>query len=132
MPIYNTPQPGPYAESGKNLRVVGPGGFYKLFDGTEEPVQNLPSVAIVRGPSAGQAQVYSNFHAVGMPADMIIDVQSSNIDEDTAYVTIGQMTSELDSPAGFPEYADGGTPTFYRVKISLYGSGEMPVVTIQR
>lgn len=127
MPVYDTPQAGYNPNSAKNLRVVSPGDFYTLLDGTEAD-EALASVAIVRGPSLGMAQAYSTFKAVGLAADETVDVEISNSNEDADYVSIGQMTSELASPPGFPYLTDSGSPTFYRVR----KSGGTPVVTLQR
>jgi hypothetical protein len=127
MPVYDVPQSGRMAHPEKNLRSVSPGDFYTLLDGTEAD-EGLASVAIVRGPSLGMAASYSTFKAVGLQAGETVDVEMSNSNEDADYVSIGQMTSELDSPPGFPYLTDSGTPTFYRVR----KSGGTPVVTLQR
>lgn len=113
-------------------RQCGPGESLTLFDGTETPAEGLASMCFARGYSAGQAQAYSTFHADGMPSDMVIDVQAANVDAEADYHTIGQMTSENASPAGFPFFTDDGSPAFYRLKISAYTSGSMPIVTVQR
>ncbi len=127
MPAYGVYQSGPYVDSSKNLRVVFPGENYTLLDGTEAD-EELASVAIVRGPSAGQSQVYSTFHAVGLGAAETCDVQASNTDVDGDYYTIATMTSELASPAGIPNFTDSGSPLFYRV----LKSGGTCIVKVQR
>ncbi len=127
MPAYGHRQPGPYVDSTKNLRVVAPGNGYTLFDGTEAN-SNIASVAIVRGPSAGQSQVNTTFYAVGLGASETCDVQASNTDVAADYQTIATMTSELASPAGIADFTDSGSPRFYRVK----KSGGTCIVTVQR
>lgn len=132
MPVYGTPQSGPYKDSSKNLRVISPGDRLTLFDGTETPAEGLASVAFVRGPSVSKSQAFSTFMAVGMASDMVIDIQASNTNVDADYQTIGQLTSELASPPGFPYLTDSGSPTFYRAKITTYSTGDMPTLTVQR
>lgn len=123
MPVYNRPG---------SINQVGPGESLTLFDGSETPSLALASVAFARGGSGGQSQVYSTFIAQGMPSDMTIDIQSSNVDQDTRYKTIATLTSELASPAGVPFYTDSGSPLFYRAKVSAYTSGDMPSLTVAR
>ncbi len=127
--LFTTPQSGynKGASAYLNRRVIFPAQFYTLLDGTEADAE-LASVAIVRGPSAGQSQVSSTFYATGLGAGETVEVQASNTDVDGDYQTIGTMTSPSDSPPGTPYLTDPGSPVFYRV----LKSGGTPVVTVMR
>ena len=123
MPAYGTPQ------AGGTITSIVPGDLvYKMFDGTETAAANLASVAIARGMGAG-ADNGATFYATGIPSGCTIDVQGSNIDVAGDYLTLTTMSGDANGNAA---YTDVGRPAFYRVLLSAYTSGAMPVVTVQR
>lgn len=130
MPVYGTPQSGPYADSGRNLRAISPGDRYVLFNGTETPAADLASVAIVRGHSPSAADNGVTFYVSGSAeTSTVIDIQGSNEDVDGSYFTVAQITPDAN---GNGSYTDVGRDAFYRAKLSAYSTGAMPVVTAQR
>ena len=120
MPVYTTIG---------TVVSLGPGyPAFTLFDGTETPVQGLASKPFARA-TKGSDDVGSSFLALGMPSDMVIDVQAANENLDASYITTQSITSDTDGKGGATE---PGRSQFYRLKISVYTTGAMPVVTVSR
>lgn len=126
--LYGAPQSGPSPVSGLNLTSVCPGDSITLFDGTETPVQGMKSVAFSRGVS-GTADRGTSFFASGMPAGSVLSVQAANQDLDGSYFTL--YASAPDANGNFA-YTDDGRAAYYRVVLSTYVSGAMPVVIAKR
>lgn len=129
--LYGTPQSGfnPAPDAGLNLTCLVPGDHLTLFDGTETPVQGIKSVAFSRGYSPGASDNGTTFTVYGMPSTATIDVQVSNDDVDGHYVTVNTISPDANGN-GF--YTDIGRAAFYRVTLSAYASGAMPVVKVKR
>lgn len=98
-----------------------------LFNGSETVAQGLASIPFWRGPSPSSNDGGTSFLATGMASDMTIDVQASN--DDVTYVTTQSMSADTDGHGGT---SDAGRSQFYRVLISTYTTGTMPVVTASR
>ncbi len=126
MPVYGIPQAGDLIPLGLNLTALIPGEQMTLFDGTETAALNLTSVAFARGYSPSADDAGTTFRASVIPTGMIIDVQSANHDIEAEYSTVGTMIQSD------PSYTDTGRSAFYRLKVSAYTSGAMPVCTAQR
>lgn len=131
MPLYDTPQAGSNSNSAKNVKCVDVGSFYTMLDGTETPGLGVASVAFARGHMAGSKGLTINLS--GMPAGMTVDVQvaAHNIaGEFSSVATITPSSGSPDSGNGF--YTDDGLSAFYRLYISAYVSGAMPVAVASR
>lgn len=134
MPTYGVAQPGYNAapNQGKNLTSVISGESFTLFDGTETAAAGLKSVAFTRGPAPGIVAdngITFYCHGDATSAGQVVEIQGSNVDTDTAYVTLSSIT--LDS-AGNGDYTDIGRASFFRAVLSTFASGTMPKVTAQR
>lgn len=129
--LYGTAQAGFNGppNQGLNLTSIIPGDSYTLFDGTEPPGVNRTSVAVNRGTAPGFVDNGITFYITGAPNGTTVDIQGSNIDLDGDYLTLATITPNA---SGNGAYTDVGRAAFYRVKISAYVSGAMPVVTTQR
>lgn len=123
MPLYGTPQ------SGGTLTSIIPGDSFTHFDGTETPSAGVTSIAFSRGysPSGDDAGItwYVQFPLASPSAVVLIQGANSNVEAN--YQTLDTIT-DLQQAA----YTDTGRAAFYRVKLSAYSSGGMPVVTAQR
>lgn len=128
--LYGVAQSGPNIVSPSlNIAVLYPGDPYTLFSGTETPVQGMTSVAFQRGPSPSGDNGIS-FFAQGMPSTSAIDIQASATDSDLDYQSVsGTLTPDAN---GNVAYTDVGRALFYRVILTTYVSGSMPVVKAQR
>lgn len=131
MPLYGVAQAGsnPPPNQGLNLTSLIPGDFYELFTGAETPVQGMTSVAINRGIAPAFVDNGITFYINGGPAGAKVAIQGANIDTDADYFQLDEET--LDSN-GAAVYTDTGRAAFYRVKLTAYTSGPMPIVTVQR
>ncbi len=100
-----------------------------LFNGTETVASGLASMIFLRGNSPSSNDAGSTFNAKGMASDMVIDVQEANEDVDGSYTTTQTIGADA---SGNGTALDIGRGFFYRVKISTYTTGTMPVVTVAR
>lgn len=129
MPVYGSPQSG-------GLAALTPGDSATLFNGTETPAVSLASIAIARGTGVGGGSPNGmTFNATGIPSGCTIDVQVCGGPETVAgeagaqYSTVYTINPDANGN-GF--YTDVGYSPFYRVTLSAYTSGTMPIVTVQR
>lgn len=131
MPIYGVAQAGYNAppNQGLNLTSVVPGDSITLFNGTETPSNGLKSVAFARGYSPSGDDAGTTFNVSGMPSGMTVDVQVAGANVDGDYTSVVTLTPDSNGNAA---YTDVGRSPFFRVTISAYTSGAMPIVTAQR
>jgi hypothetical protein len=101
-----------------------------LFDGTETPATGIKSIAFSRGMT-GSTDAGTTFSAVfgSDPTGTVIKVQGAATDVDANYVTLTTITAT--SLLGYT-YTATDRSNFYRVIISTYVQGGMPVVTAER
>jgi hypothetical protein len=122
MNLYGSSQAGGVATS------LSPGESLTLFDGTESPAAGVTSLAFVRGPSPASDDAGTIFQTAFPTAPTAtLLVQGSNIDVEADYETLYTSTSKQ-----FDAYTDTARWKFYRLKLSAYSSGGMPVATVQR
>ncbi len=117
------------AQAGGSLTGLSPGDRMVLFDGTETPAAGVTSVAFCRapgGPMQVPAPMVFTINYAGAVTGTVL-VQGSNIDSEADYQT---LSTSVNLQNDF--YQDGGNFTFYRVKLSAYTSGGMPIVVVQR
>ena len=118
----------PYGSAGFQT-AVSPGEELTLFDGTETPTAGLTSASFVRAPGPTQVpapMLFTIHYAAGVPNATVL-VQASNIDAEANYQTLKTSTNLQDD-----YYQDAGNFLFYRMKMSAYVSGGMPVGNVQR
>ena len=115
-------------QAGGVLTELSPAESLTLFDGTETPAAGLTSLAFIRGPSPSLADAGMTFQIdfLSAPTATIL-VQGSNIDVEADYETLWPSINTQ-----FDNYTDTTRWKFYRVKLSAYQAGGMPVVTVQR
>ena len=140
MPTFGTPQAGAYSppNQGLNVRSVFPGDSLALFDGTEAPAVGLASIDFARA-ERGSDDAGSTFNISGMPAGMTIDVQDcspptggfASVAAKNAAFTSNGVTLSPDAN-GNVSWTDIGRSAFYRLYISAYAAGAMPVAVVQR
>jgi len=133
MPEYDVPQAGSNRTNpGKNVTCLDVGQSYVMFDGTETPAVGLASVAFARG-TQGSVDGGVTFNMSGDDGDAAIDVQVASINEDANFTTVATLTPSAGSPdTGNAAYTDLGRSAFYRLYMSAYSGGAMPVVVAQR
>ena len=100
-----------------------------LFNGGETVAQGLASIPFQRGNSPSGNDAGSSFIALGMASDMVIDVQAANENVAASFVTTQSITADASGSGGTSE---PGRSMFYRLLISAYSSGTMPIVTVKR
>lgn len=131
--LYGTPQSGwnPPPNEGLNITAVGPGESATLLAGPADgtPSTSTKSVAIARGFSPLGMDYGTTFICSGTAAGTTVDVQGAAQNVDTQYSKIATMTPDANGNAS---YTDTGKYLFYRVQISAYTTGNMPVVTANR
>jgi hypothetical protein len=132
MPLYGVAQSGNYGppNQGKNLTSLIVGEQITLFDGAETPLTGVKSVAFANGynPQGGNSNI--TFNASGMPSDMTIDVQVAAHDIEAEYSSIGTLAASAGTPdTGNGFLTDDGKSAFYRLYITNYTTGAMPIVT---
>jgi len=116
------------AQAGGSLQSVSPGERIVLFDGTETPAVGVTSLAFARAPGPIQSpapMVFTN-HFPAAPTATVL-VQASNVNVDAQFQTVYTSTNKQDD-----YYADYGAFAFYRMQLSAYTSGGMPVSIAQR
>lgn len=143
MPLWGTNYPGSNPISALNFTDLRPGDDLALLDGTETVVTGSKSIAFARGNSASQMDAGSTFSITGCPNNSVIVVQGSNgppllqggvqvpstlATMDASFVTVA--TIALTSGSG--AYLDQGRYAFYRVQVTTFGAGDVPVVTVKR
>ncbi len=116
------------AQAGGSLQAVLPGQRIILFDGTETPAALVKSLAFVPvpGPTQVPSPIVFTTHFGAAPTATVL-VQAANADVEAQYQTVFTSTNKQDD-----YYADAGGFAFYRVQLSAYVSGGMPVVIAQR
>jgi hypothetical protein len=129
LPIYGTAQAGSNATLGLNLTSLIPGEQITLFSGSETAALNLKSVAFARGYSPSASDQGTTFNISGMPSGMTIDVQVASKDIDGDYTSVVTMTPDTN---GNSAYTDVGRSAFFRLLISAYTTGAMPIAVAQR
>lgn len=123
MPLYSSTINPPCLDVGRSL---------VMFDGTETPAIGLKSIAFARG-TQGSDDAGTTFDGSGLPAGMTIDVQVANLNVDADYHTVSTLSPSGGSPdSGNIAYTDTGRSAFYRLYVSAYTSGAMPIVIAQR
>lgn len=129
--VYGTAQAGfnPPPNQGLNIANLEVGDSITLFSGTETPSNGLASVSFARGYSPGAMDNGTTFNVQGAASGTKIDVQVAANDVDGDYTSVTTITPDA---SGNGVYTDIARNAFYRVKISAYTSGAMPVVTAQR
>lgn len=120
---------------GAPVHAVYPGERFTLFDGTETVADEFASVAFALGYSVGGASGPMTFFAKGMASDMVISAQAANgtpagaEPAEADYATIDTIVADAN---GDGYYTDAGNSGWYRVKITVYTTGTMPIVTVKR
>ena len=134
MPLWGTGYPGSNPISALNFLDLRPGDYEKLLDGTETIQSGSTSIAFARGGSSLGSDNGSTFTVTGCPNGSVIDIQASSADNaatlaamDASFqdVTGGTITGN-----GF--YTDVGLSMFYRVIVTTFVNGDVPVVTVKR
>lgn len=140
MPAFGIAQSGPFGppNQGLNVTSIVPGDNLVLFDGTETPLTGLASIAFSRGTGQGPGDGGSTFNLTGMPSDMTVDVEVCS-PPNGGFASVAAMNSAFSSvttmiadSGGNSSYTDLGRSQFYRLKITLYTTGTMPVGVVQR
>lgn len=135
MPLWGTARAGANPISGLNFVDLRPGDHEKLLDGTETIATGSRSIAFARGNASG-----STFTVTGCPNNSVIDIQASSTKTDDAG-TLAAMDASFQSVSlsggggtitGNGFYTDVGFSSFYRVIVTTFGAGDVPVVTVKR
>src|ERR1700688_5045820 len=138
MPLFGVSQSGGNPIAGLNLTDLIPGDAMVLFDGTETPASGLKSVAFARGPGPVGADNGTTFTLRGIPTGMTVDVQvasgsfASVAAMDAAFTTVATLSPSTTPDTGNAAYTDVGRSAFYRLYMSAFTSGAMPVATATR
>lgn len=127
MPLYSATANPPCLDVGRS---------FTMFDGTEIPSVGLKSIAFARG-AQGSDDGGTTFDVAGMPVGMTIDVQVTNTPvgpaQDASFTSVQTLVRSGGSPdSGNSAYTDIGRSAFYRLYVSAYISGAMPVAVAQR
>lgn len=127
MPLYGTPQAGPFADSTKNLTALQPGDILKLFN-AEVVAAPASSIAFNRGYQPGGQSPASVTFAIAWAAANVaasIDIQAAMQDVDSQYQTIyTSQNKQLDF------WTDKENFAYYRVQVISYVSGGALTVTV--
>lgn len=141
MPLFNTPYPGWNTQyPGLNCTALSPGDELALFNGTETIVEGSKSIHFALA-QAGYPGAIATFQVTGCTLT-VISIQSSNGVAQavtTGNPTVVQTPTNLDASfntnatlaAGNGAYSDQGGSMYYRVLVTTYGSGEVPVVIVR-
>lgn len=136
MPLWGTPKAGANPISGLNFMDLRPGDYETLLDGTETIVTGSTSIAFARGGSGSGSDGGSTFDVTGCPGGSVIDVQQSNTKTDDAgSLTAMDASFKLvigDTINGNGAITDTGRSMFYRVIVTSFVNGDVPVVVVKR
>jgi len=108
---------------------VCPGRQFTCFDGTETPGAAVKSAAFMRGrgPLDLDGPTTFTIDFASAPTAVVL-IQASNTNTDANFQTIWTSTSTQHD-----NYTDANTTwRFYRVVLSTYSAGGMPVVIARR
>ena len=140
MPLWGTARAGGNPISGLNFVDLRPGDYLTLFDGTETIATGSKSIAFARGGSGSGADMGSTYELSGCPGGSTIDIQGSNTKTDDAgslaamdlsFGNVG-LTMIGDATSGKAFVTDTGRCMFYRLTVTNYVSGDVPVVVVKR
>lgn len=135
MPLWGTGRAGANPISALNFVDLRPGDYETLLDGTEVIATGSKSIAFARGGSGSGMDAGSTFTVTGCPNGSIIDIQASNTKTDDAG-TLAAMDASFQNIGGTIDgngfYTDIGRSMFYRVIVTTFASGDVPVVIVKR
>lgn len=143
MPLWNTPQSGWNTQyPGLNCVMLTIGDDYALLDGTETVITGTKSVHFTRG-SMGDTDAGTTFAVTGCANGTVIDIQASNgVAQSTTngIPTVTQTPTNLDASfqnvggtvTGNGFYTDIGRSMYYRVIVTSFAAGDVPVVLAKR
>ena len=136
MPLWGANQAGANPISSLNFTDLRPGDYLILLDGTETIATGSKSIAFARGGSGSGADMGSTFAVTGCPNGSVIDVQASNTKTDDA-VSLVAMDASFntilgDTINGNGASTDVGRSSFYRVIVTNFVAGDVPVVIVKR
>lgn len=140
MPLWGKPRAGANPISGLNFVDLRPGDYETLLDGTETIISGSTSIAFARGGSGSGADEGSTYAVTGCPNGSTIDIQASNTKTDVAGSLAAMDASFTNVSAGGSGgtiigngfYTDKGRSMFYRLIVTTFVSGDVPVVTVKR
>lgn len=140
MPLWGTPQSGNNPISALNFTDMRPGDDLALFDGTEAIVTGSKSIAFARGYAPGGGPGFT-VSVIGCPGGSVIDVQQSNgvsasqrnppVTPTLANMDAAFNTVLGDTINGNGSSTDVGGSSFYRLIVTDYVSGDVPVAIVK-
>lgn len=134
MPLWGTGYPGGNPVSALNIIDLRPGDQFVLLTVTDSVATGTKSIPFARGTSASQSDAGCSFQISGCPNGSIISIQASNGTQE-ATMTLAALDAsfnEVQSIAGNGAYTDVGRAAFYRVQVTTFANGDVPVVIVQR
>lgn len=138
MPLWGTGAPGSNPISALNFTDLRPGDYETLLDGTELIVTGSKSIAFARGGSAGGSDQGSTFTVTGCPNGSVIDIQAASPNGAGTLASVDASFQDVSLSGGGGTitgngfYTDVGRSMFYRVIVTTFASGDIPVVTVKR
>lgn len=140
MPLWGTGRAGANPISALNFVDLRPGDYETLLNGTETIATGSKSIAFARGGSGSGSDQGSTFAITGCPNGSTIDIQASSTKTDDAGTLAAMDGSFVNVSAGGSGgtvisngfYTDTGRSMFYRVIVTAFVSGDVPVVTVKR
>ena len=142
MPLWGTPQSGCNPVSALNFTDLRPGDDLALFDGTETIATGSKSIAFVRGDSPSATDQGFTVSVSGCPNGTVIDVQQSNgvsatgrnplVTPTVANMDASFNTVSGDTINGNTAITDTGRSTFYRLIVTNFVNGDVPVAIVKR
>lgn len=139
MPLWGTPRAGANPISALNFVDLRSGDYEKLLDGTETIATGSKSIAFARGMSPGGPD-RSTFTVTGCPGGSTFDIQASSTKTDDA-ATLALMDASFQNVSlggsggtiiGNGFYTDTGASMFYRIIVTAFVAGDVPVVIVKR
>lgn len=142
MPLWNTPQAGSNTVyPGLNFTSLSPGDDLELLNANDVVATGTKSIAFARSGGLGGQPGKSTFSVTGCPNGSVIEIEGSNgvAQSSTKALTVTPTPANMDASfnvvgtvTGNGPYLDEGAYAFYRVVVSTFEAGDVPVVIIKR